>query len=211
MEGISKDEMKHGTTTVGIVTKEGVVVAADKRATMGYLVAHKNVDKVVEITDRILMTTAGMVGDAQMLAKYLKAELELYEIRKNKKITVKAASTLLANILYSNRFSIPFYVQLLLAGVDETGYHLYSLGPDGSNLEDKYISTGSGSVMAYGVLEDNYKDGISLKEGIYIAARAIKAAMARDIATGEGIDVYTITKKGISKVPKEEIQKIVSK
>ncbi|MCD6575968.1 MAG: archaeal proteasome endopeptidase complex subunit beta [Nanoarchaeota archaeon] len=211
MEGISKDEMKHGTTTVGIVTKEGVVVAADKRATMGYLVAHKNVDKVVEITDRILMTTAGMVGDAQMLAKYLKAELELYEIRKNKKITVKAASTLLANILYSNRFSIPFYVQLLLAGVDETGYHLYSLGPDGSNLEDKYISTGSGSVMAYGVLEDNYKDGISLKEGIHIAARAIKAAMARDIATGEGIDVYTITKKGISKVPKEEIQKIVSK
>jgi len=130
MEGISKDEMKHGTTTVGIVTKEGVVVAADKRATMGYLVAHKNVDKVVEITDRILMTTAGMVGDAQMLAKYLKAELELYEIRKNKKITVKAASTLLVNILYSNRFSI---------------------------------------------------------------------------------DVYTITKKGISKVPKEEIQKIVSK
>ncbi len=211
MEGISKDEMKHGTTTVGLVTKEGVVVAADKRATMGYLIAHKNVDKVVEITNKILMTTAGMVGDAQMIAKYLKAELELYEIRKGRPITMKAASTLLANILYGNRFSVPFYVQLLLAGVDDSGYHLYSLGPDGSNLEDKFISTGSGSVMAYGVLEDNYKDGASLKEGVRIAARAIKAAMARDIATGEGIDVYTITEKGITKVPKDEIQKIVSK
>ena len=211
MEGISKEEMKHGTTTLGLVTKEGVVVAADKRATMGYLIAHKNVDKVVKITDKILMTTAGMVGDAQMIAKYLKSELELYEIRKKEKITVKAASTLLANILYGNRFTVPFYVQLLLAGADDDGYHLYSVGPDGSNLKDKFISTGSGSVMAYGVLEDNYKDGISLREGIRIAARAIKAAMARDIATGEGIDVYTITEKGITKIPKEEIQKIVNK
>ena len=209
MEGISKDEMKHGTTTVGIVTTEGVVLAAEKRATMGYLIAHKEVMKVVPITDKIAMTVAGMVGDAQMLTKYLKAELQLYEIRKNKKITVKAASTLLANILYSNRFSMfPFYVQLLLAGADDEGYHLFSLGPDGSNIKDKYVSTGSGSVMAYGVLEDKYKDGLNLKEGINIAARAIKAAMARDVASGEGINIFTITDKGIVKVPKEEIEKI---
>ena len=209
MDKLSKDEMKHGTTTVGIVTKEGVVVAAEKRATMGYLIAHKAVTKVVQITDKIAMTIAGMVGDAQMLSKYLKAELELYEIRKNKKVTVKAAASLMANILYSNRFSVPFYVQLLLAGVDDEGYHLFSLGPDGSNISDKYISTGSGSVMAYGVLEDKFKDGISLKEGVSIAARAIRAAMARDIASGGGVDVYTITEKGISKVPKDEIEKII--
>lgn len=209
MDKLSKDEMKHGTTTVGIVTKEGVVVAAEKRATMGYLIAHKAVTKVVQITDKIAMTIAGMVGDAQMLSKYLKAELELYEIRKNKKVTVKAAASLMANILYSNRFSVPFYVQLLLAGVDDEGYHLFSLGPDGSNISDKYISTGSGSVMAYGVLEDKFKDGISLKEGVRIAARAIRAAMARDIASGGGVDVYTITEKGISKVPKDEIEKII--
>jgi len=209
MDKLSKDEIKHGTTTVGIVTKEGVVVAAEKRATMGYLIAHKAVTKVVQITDRIAMTIAGMVGDAQMLSKYLKAELELYEIRHNKKVTVKAAASLMANILYSNRFTVPFYVQLLLAGVDDEGYHLFSLGPDGSNISDKYISTGSGSVMAYGVLEDKFKDGISLKEGVNIAARAIRAAMARDIASGGGVDVYTITKKGISKVPKDEIEKII--
>ena len=211
MEPIPKDEMKHGTTTIGLITSEGVVVASEKRATMGYLIAHKAVTKVVKITDNIAMTIAGMVGDAQMISKYLKAELELYEIRKNKPITLKAASTLLANILYGNRFTVPFYVQLLLAGRDEDGYHLYSVGPDGSSIQDDYISTGSGSVMAYGVLEDQYKKGIALKEGIRIAARAIKAAMARDIASGGGVDVFTITKSGITQVPKEEIEKIVKK
>lgn len=206
---ISKEDGKHGTTTVGIVCSDGVVLAAEKRATMGYLVAHKIVDKVLPITDKIALTTAGMVGDAQMLAKYLKSEMELYEIRRQKKVTVKAASTLLANILFGNR-PMPFYVQLLLGGADETGFHLFALDPDGGNIEDKVVSTGSGSVIAYGVIEDQYKEGLNLKEGVRVAARAIKAAMARDIASGESIDVYTITQNGISKVPKEEIIKLTA-
>ncbi len=206
---LSKDETKHGTTTIGMITKEGAVIAADKRATMGYLIAHKSVDKVLPITDSILMTTAGMVGDAQMLAKYLKAELELYEIRKDKKITIKAASTLLSNILYGNRFTVPFYVQLILAGKDDSGYHIFSLSPDGSNLKDDYVSTGSGSVMAYGVLEDKYKKDMSLEEGISLAARALKSAMARDVASGNGIDIFTITEKGIEKVSDKKIEKII--
>ena len=203
---LSKDETKHGTTTIGVVTKEGIVIAADKRATMGYLIAHKAVDKVLPITDNIMMTTAGMVGDAQMLAKYLKAELELYEIRKNEKITVKAASTLLSNILYGNRFTVPFYVQLLLGGRDDTGYHLFSLGPDGSNLEDNYISTGSGSVMAYGVLEDKFEEDMKLEDAIRMAARALKSSMARDVASGNGIDIFTITEKGIEKISGKKIE-----
>ena len=211
MDPIPKEEMKHGTTTVGIITSGGVIVASEKRATMGYLIAHKAVTKVVKITDNIAMTIAGMVGDAQMISKYLKAELELYEIRKGKPATLKAASTLLANILYGNRFTVPFYVQLLLAGKDEDGYHLYSVGPDGSSIQDDYISTGSGSVMAYGVLEDQYKKGIALKEGVRIAARAIKAAMARDIASGGGVDVFTITSKGFEKISRDEIEKIIKK
>ena len=206
---LSKDETKHGTTTIGVVTKEGVVIAADKRATMGYLIAHKAVDKVLQITDNIMMTTAGMVGDAQMLAKYLKAELELYEIRKNKKVTVKAAATLLSNILYGNRFTVPFYVQLLLAGKDDSGYHLFSLGPDGSNLEDNYISTGSGSVMAYGVLEDKFKEDMKLEDAIKMAARALKSSMARDVASGNGIDIFTITEKGIEKISGKKIDSYI--
>ncbi len=206
---LSKDETKHGTTTIGVVTKEGVVIAADKRATMGYLIAHKAVDKVLQITDNIMMTTAGMVGDAQMLAKYLKAELELYEIRKNKKVTVKAAATLLSNILYGNRFTVPFYVQLLLAGKDDSGYRLFSLGPDGSNLEDNYISTGSGSVMAYGVLEDKFKEDMKLEDAIKMAARALKSSMARDVASGNGIDIFTITEKGIEKISGKKIDSYI--
>jgi len=207
-----KESLLHGTTTVGIVTSEGIVLAAEKRATMGYLIAHKVVEKVVPITDYIAMTVAGGVGDAQMLVKYMRAELQLYEIRKQRKPTVKAAAALLGNILFGNRMSIfPFYVQLLLAGKDETGYHLYSLAPDGSHIEDRYVSTGSGSVMAYGVLEDKFKEGLTLKEGVEIAVRAIRAAMSRDVFSGEGIDVYTITEKGFKKVSKEEVQKIINK
>ena len=205
-----QEAKKHGTTTVGIITTEGAVLAAEKRATMGYLIAHKNVDKVIPITEKIAMTIAGYVGDAQMLAKYLKAEMELYEIRKQKQVNVKSAANLLSNILFGNRMSIfPFYVQILLAGVDKTGHHLFSLDSDGGCIPDQYISTGSGSVIAYGVLEDNFKEELSLKEGIDIAARAIKAAMARDAFSGEGIDIYTLTNKGIKKVPKEEIDKLI--
>jgi proteasome beta subunit len=213
---ISKEEFlkeygKHGTTTVGLICTDGVVLAAEKRATAGYLVAHKVADKIIPITDKIAITIAGYVGDAQMLAKYLKSEMELYEIRRQKRVTVKAAATLLANILFGNRMSMtPFYVQILLAGHDdETGYHLFSLDPDGGNIEDKVVSTGSGSVIAYGVLEDKYKEGIQLKEGVMIAARAVRAAMARDIASGEAIDIFTITEKGTSKVPREEIERLI--
>lgn len=210
-EEFFKEYAKHGTTTIGLVCSDAVVLAAEKRATSGYLVAHKVADKIIPITDKIAITIAGYVGDAQMLGKYLRSEMELYEIRRQKKVTVKAAATLLANILFGNRMSMtPFYVQILLAGHDEeTGFHLFSLDADGGNIEDKMVSTGSGSVIAYGVLEDKYKEGINKEEGILIAARAIKSAMARDIASGEGIDIYTITEKGMVKVPKEEIAKLV--
>ena len=205
------ENVKHGTTTVGIIAKDGVVLVADKRATMGHLIAHKHVDKILPITDRIVMTTAGAVGDAQMLVKYLQAEMSLYETKRYKKPSVTVAANLLANILFGNRMNFrPFFVQLLLAGYDETGPHLFSLGADGSNLEDKYISTGSGSVMAYGVLEDKFKEGLSIPEAIKIGARAVKAAISRDVYTGNGVDVYTITKEGYKKLSKEEIDKILS-
>lgn len=203
-------EVKKGTTTIGIVCKDGIVLAADKRASMGYLVAHKVTKKILKITDRIAMTVAGYVGDSQMLARYLRAEMQLYELTKGKKPSVKACSTLLAHILFANRMSfLPYYVQLLLAGYDESGFHLYSLDPDGGAIEDKYVSTGSGSVIAYGVLEDRYKEDMDLKEGIKVAIRALNAALKRDLATGDGISLFTITKSGIKEYKKEEIEKLM--
>jgi len=209
MEDALKELSKKGTTTLGIVTKEGIVVAADKRATMGYLIAHKAVDKIFKVNDTLVMTTAGLVGDNQMLLRYLKGQLNLYELKKGSKPSVKASSTLLAHILYGNRFSPwPFYVQILLAGVDETGYHLYTLTPDGTSLEDNYISTGSGSVVVYGLLQEHFKKNMSLDEATKLGYRCIRTAMERDIGTGENVDLVQITKSGIKFLTPEQISKI---
>jgi proteasome beta subunit len=207
-----EDKVKTGTTTVGILCSDAVVVAADKRATMGYLIANKNVTKVVEITDKIAVTIAGGVGDAQMLTKYLRSQMQLYEFRRKKSPTVKAAATLLSNILFSGKGGFfPYYVQMIMAGADDDGLHLYTVGPDGSVLDDEYLSTGSGSVMAYGVLEDGFKAGMSVSEAVSLAARAISAAIQRDVYTGEGVDVFVIDKGGIKQMDKKDVEKYLKK
>ncbi len=200
---------KTGTTTVGLVAKDAVILAADKRATMGSMVASRNVEKIVKINDYMALTTAGSVGDVQALTRLLRAEMELYENLSHKKPSVKAASTLLANILFQQRMSfLPYYVQLIIAGYD-TKPRLFSLDAGGSSIEEKYTSTGSGSPFAYGFLEENYKEGLSKEEAVKLAAKAVSAATKRDVYSGEGIDVWIIDKNGIKKLKKEEVKKII--
>ena len=194
------DILKSGTTTVGLVCKDGVVLAADKKATMGYLVASKDTEKILKLEDHIALTTAGSMGDAQALARYMKAELKLFAIQHQRKISVKGSANLLSNILQSGRWTyIPYMVQLMLGGFDEGGPNLFSLDAIGSVEEErKFFGTGSGSPIALGVIEDKYKDGLSVDEGIKIAVSAIKAAVERDIASGgRSIDVLAITKDGM--------------
>ena len=200
-----KIEPKKGTTTVGIITSEGVVLAADKRASMGYLIAHKNAQKIHRLINDIALTIAGGVGDAQMLIRYVQAEAKLYEMKNNRETTIKALSTLLAHILYGGKGYFPYYVQFLLGGKDSTGYSLVSLGPDGSKLEDEFISTGSGSVFAYGVLQEHYKKDMKLETAIGVAVKAVNVAIERDIYTGDGINVVVIDKNGYRELSKEEI------
>jgi proteasome beta subunit len=201
-----KIEPKKGTTTVGLICKEGVVLAADKRATMGYMIAHKNVKKIHRVIDNVAITIAGGVGDAQMLIRYIKAEAKLYELKNKRKPTMKALSTLLAHILYSgkNQF-FPYYVQFLLGGSDSKGFSLLVLGPDGAKLEDKFIATGSGSVFAYGLLQEHYDSSMKMSDAIRVAVKAVNVAIERDIATGEGIDVVVISKDGFKELSKERI------
>ena len=190
---------KSGTTTLGIICKDGVVVAAEKKSTMGYLVASKETEKIIPIADHIVLTTAGASGDAQTLARYMKAEIKLYEIQNQKRIPVKAAATLLANILQGSKY-FPYYVQLIVAGYDDDeGPAVYSLDAiGGMEREKKFFSTGSGSPIALGVLEAEYKEGISVKEAKELAYKAIKSAVERDIASGgKGVDIAVITEKGI--------------
>ena len=204
-----KNIMKTGTTTVGILCKDGIVLAADKRSTAGYLIANKKFDKIISITDSIAVTVAGTVSDVQLLAKYIKAELKLKEIRTNRGNMVKEAANLLAVMVYNNirKLSmIPGISHFVLGGKDDSGFYLYDLSPDGSIAEiDDYVSSGSGSVMAYGVLETLYSKNISIDEGVKLAVKSVNAAVQRDIASGNGIDVVTITKDGIKKAFSREI------
>jgi len=205
----NEEIIKTGTTTVGIVCKDGIVLAADKRATTGYLVANKKTQKIYNITDKIAVTIAGTASDAQLIVKLAQSELRLKKIRTGKDPSVREAATLIARMVYSNirkMSMVPGLSHFVLGGVDEDGCYLYDIFMDGTiSLCEDYMSSGSGSVMAYGVLETLYKKGISIEEGIKLAVKCINAAVQRDIASGEGIDVVTVTKTGIKRVLEREI------
>ena len=202
-----KDKIVEGTTTVGITCKDGIVFATERRATMGNLVAHKVAEKIFKIDDHIATTIAGSVGDAQSLMKVIGAEVSLYQMRNNDEISVKAAASLTANILRSG----PMYVQILLGGMDGDKPSIYSLDPAGGMIEDNYISTGSGSIVAYGVLEERFKDDLSVEEGLELAIRAIRAASERDTYSGNGFLVAKVDKDGFEMLDNEKVKEILDK
>ena len=202
-------DVKTGTTTVGIVFEDGVVLATERRATMGTLIASKKAKKVHAIAERIGMTIAGGVGDAQQLVRIINVECSLYQVRRGKPITVGAAATVLSNYLNQNRFT-PYYVQLLVGGVDSHGPSVYSVdAAGGATLEENFVSTGSGSLTAYGVLEDRYTKNMSESDAVLLAVRALRAAMRRDSASGEGYNVVVITKDKFEYVPEETVQALL--
>ncbi|MDO9035650.1 MAG: archaeal proteasome endopeptidase complex subunit beta [Methanoregula sp.] len=204
-------ESMKGTTTIGIVFKDGVILATEKRATMGYMIASKKAKKVYKVAERIGMTTAGGVGDAQQLARILTVECNLYQIRRSRSITVGASATLLSNYLNQNRY-FPYYVQLLVGGIDETGPSVYSVDAmGGATKEEEIVATGSGSPMAYGVLEDRYRPNMTEDEAIDIAVRALKSAMKRDAGSGEGIHVVVITKDRYQELGEDALLKYLGK
>ncbi len=208
-DSVKPKGVQTGTTTVGLVCRDGIVLASDRRATMGYLIASKDIDKIYPVSDRIGMTIAGGVGDAQTLIRWMTSEIKLYELKHEKPMTVEAAATLLANILTQYKF-YPFFVQLLIGGVDERA-RLFSVDMLGGITEEKLTSTGSGSPIAFGVLEELYHHDRDVATNLQIAAKAVSAAMKRDAASGERVDLVSITKAaGFKRYEKEEISKILS-
>ena len=204
------EEVKKGTTTIGLVCKDGVVMATEMRATMGTLIAHKTTQKLFKIDDNLGLTVAGVVGDAQTLARYITAEVELYKLKRNQPMSVKSAATLTSNILAGSRF-YPYWVGLILGGTDREGNHVYALDMVGGAIPDDYVTTGSGSPSVYGVLEDHYEKGLSVADGVDLAIRSLHAAMRRDSASGDGYSVATITKDGFTALDEKEIQKRLAK
>lgn len=199
--------LKTGTTTVGIITNEGVVLAADMRATAGNFIVNKDVDKIHQIADYMAVTMAGGVSDAQLLVKLIKAELNLKKLRTNRNPTVKEAANLLSSMVYKSiRQMVPGISHFLLGGKDNDGFHIYDIYPDGSITKvDDYVSSGSGSVFAYGVLETLYKPELTLEEAKELVAKSVNAALQRDSASGGGINIFTVTSEGV----RRDVHKVV--
>lgn len=187
---------KTGTTTVGLICKDAVILGTDRRATMAYFIASKTAKKLHRIQDHLWMTIAGSVADAQYLVELLKTETYLYQLEKEKPIPVKAAGKILANILYQNKL-FPYEVGHILGGITEgEGPVLLDIGAYGSILPEKFCAVGSGQNFSYGVLEAKYKDGLTAEEGRIIIKAAITSSMIRDIGSGNGIDIVVIKKEG---------------
>ena len=198
-----------GTTTLGVVCSDGVILASDTRVTMGYYVAHKHGKKVYKIDEHLGMTIAGTVADAQKVVDILTANAHLYRINMNRPMPVSSAARIIANLLFSARY-LPLSTQVLIGGMDDTGPHVFNLDPYGSLTEEKSVATGSGSPLAYGVLEDQYKEGMSIKEMLPIIVKAIQSAMKRDVASGNNYNITVIDAKGYTELTSDEKKKLLA-
>jgi proteasome beta subunit len=185
-----------GATTIGVVCADGVILASEKRVTYGNFVVSKGGKKVFKITDQIGVACAGLVGDMQILAREVEAQANLFSMEVGRLISVRAASKLMANILFNRRYA-PLITQTIVGGLDDEGPALYVLDVLGSLIPDKYAAVGSGTEIAVGVLEEEYKEGMSIEDAKALVTRAIKSAISRDAMSGDGVDFLIITKDGI--------------
>lgn len=197
---MTEDTLKTGTTTIGLKLKDGVILASDQRATMGNLIAHSHVQKVYQLADNLGMTIAGVVGDAQLMVRYMQSEIAIYSMKKGAPMSVNAAATLLATVIRQG-----FYLGTIVGGYDSTGGHIFSIDGAGGYIEDNVMSVGSGSTFALGALEALYKDGMTKDEGIDAAITALNSARRRDNCTGDGMLVSYIGPDGYESIPRDEI------
>lgn len=200
----------HGTTTVGLECSDGAVLATDTRATAGFLyIAHRHVKKLAKLDEHIAMTIAGSVADAQNIVDILRYHANIYRLESRMPMPVKSCARLASNIFFSQRYA-PYIVEILVGGQDSEGPAMYNVDLFGSLNKEKFVSTGSGSPVAYGILESEFREGMSVDEGSKVAARAIAAAIRRNAGTGDGVDVAIIDKKGYREMNKEEKAAIVT-
>ena len=185
-----------GATTIGVVCKAAVVLASERRVSYGYFVMSKSGKKVFQIADSIGAACAGLVADMQALTKEVTVYLRLYSFERDRLASVRSAAKVMASLLFERRL-YPYLAQTIVGGVDDEGPSLYVLDPLGSVIDDKFASVGSGSEIAVGVLEAEYKEGMTAEQGKELVRKAAKAALARDIGSGNGLDFMTITRSGI--------------
>ncbi len=210
MDSLDYKKYMKGTTTVGIICGDGVVVGADTRATMDTFIASSEARKVWKIDDYLALTIAGSVGDAQELIRILKAQNEIYKMNENRQFSAKSAASLLSVIMQESKM-VPFYNELIVAGMDDGMPALYVIDPIGGyTQESMFASTGSGSLTALGYIEDVYKKGMTAKEAVKGIAKALTIAMKHDSATGDNMIISTITKSGYTEYAGKDLEKILA-
>ncbi|HZA43642.1 MAG TPA: archaeal proteasome endopeptidase complex subunit beta [Nitrososphaeraceae archaeon] len=197
------EHIKKGTTTCALTCSDGVVLAADTRASAGFFIADRNVMKIQKVDRHLGMTIAGGVADAQNLVDIMRYNANIYRISNRKLMPVHSAARLCSNVLFNQRY-FPYYVQIIMAGYDsEEVAKIYNIDLFGSMTTEKFISTGSGSPVAYGYLESEFRDDLKVDDGYKLAIRAIAAAIRRNAGTGDGINVVIVDKDGFRELPKE--------
>ncbi len=204
-----QEKILHGTTTVGIKATDGVVLCADMRASAGYFIANNNTMKIQKIDEHVGMTMAGGVADAQNITDILRYHANMHRIQKHEPIPIKSLTRLTSLIFHQNR-GYPFIADILVGGYDNAGPALYNIDMFGSAEEKNYVTTGSGSPVAYGLLEEEYHDDLTVEEAKVIALRAVKAAIMRNIGTGDGINIAIIDKNGFRLLTKDQKKSIIA-
>jgi len=184
-----------GATTIGVTFEKGAILASERRVSYGYFVMSRSGKKVFKIMDNVGAACAGLVSDMQTLVREVAAYSNIYALEMDRKPSVKTTAKIMGNLLFQRRL-FPYFTQTIIAGVDEEA-RLYVLDPIGSVIEDKYATVGSGSEIAIGVLESEYRDGFKEDKAQDIVKKAMKSATSRDIGSGDGMDILTITKEGI--------------
>jgi proteasome beta subunit len=198
------DQIKKGTTTCALTCKDGVVLAADTRASAGLFIADRHVMKIQKVDRHLAMTIAGGVADAQNLVDTMRYNSNLYRFQNKELMPVKSAARLCSNVLFNQRY-FPYYVQIIMAGYTHgEGSQIYNIDLFGSMTTEKFISTGSGSPVAYGYLESEFKDGMSVNDAYKVAMQAIAAAIRRNAGTGDNINVVIIDNNGYRELTKEQ-------
>ena len=204
------DQIKKGTTTCALTCTDGVALAADTRASAGFFIADRHVMKIQKVDKHLGMTIAGGVADAQNLVDIMRYNANIYRLTNRELMPIKSAARLCSNVLFNQRF-YPYYVQIILAGYDnKVGGQIYNIDLFGSMTSEKFISTGSGSPVAYGYLESEFKDNLSVNESYRIAIQAIAAAIRRNAGTGDNINAVIIDKDGYRELSKEKKESVVA-
>jgi proteasome beta subunit len=184
-----------GATAVGITYQDGIVLAAEKRISYGNFVVNKNTKKIFTITDQVASACAGMVADMQVLTRQVEALAKIRKLETRRDMATNSVAKLMSVIMFERRY-FPLLTQVIVGGVQTTP-EIYTLDPLGSLLPDNYAAVGTGAEMALGIMDAEYKKNMSEDTSKKLAIKAVKSSIQRDSASGDGIDVLTITKKGI--------------